>query len=398
MFANDRCSRSLRTRRTDEDLLAAMRATIPTTMPAVVTMGHGGLEQLVYHHDWPVPRPGRGEVLIAVHACGMNNTDINTRVGWYSKRVSSGTTAEGGARGFAGAADSDAAWGGTAIRFPRIQGADICGRVVDLGDDAPGELLGKRVLVDPWLRDPADPFDLDAAAYLGSERDGGYAHYTTAPATNIHPIDSPLSDVELATFPTSYVTAENMLRRAAVGSGDVVLVTGASGGVGTALLQLVRRRGATPVGVAGAEKAKAVRAAGASAVIPRDTSDLAAALQAATGSATVDVVADVVGGASFMTVLSALRRGGRYTCAGAIAGPIVELDLRTFYLNDLTLTGATMTPLEAFGELVEIVEHGELRPLVAAVYPLERLQEAQVAFLEKRHVGNIVIEVGAPAT
>jgi NADPH:quinone reductase-like Zn-dependent oxidoreductase len=334
-------------------------------MRAVVTMGHGGIDQLLYHDDWPVARPRPGEVLIEVRACGLNNTDVNTRVGWYS----------------------DGGWGAP-IRFPRIQGADVCGVVAEAGEGAPPGLVGARVLVDPWLRDP------NGAAYLGSERDGGYAGFTVVPASNVHPVDSSLSDVELATFATAYGTAENMLRRAAVGPGEHVLVTGASGGVGSALLQLARRRGATAIGIASAEKLEDVRAAGASAVIPRGTTDLAAALREATGRVTVDVVADVVGGDGFMSLLELLRPDGRYTCAGAIAGPIVELDLRTFYLNDLTLTGATVTPPGLFADLVSMIERGELRPLVAAVFPLERVAEAQEAFITKRHVGNIVLDLG----
>jgi NADPH:quinone reductase-like Zn-dependent oxidoreductase len=107
------------------------------------------------------------------------------------------------------------------------------------------------------------------------------------------------------------------------------------------------------------------------------------------------VVADVVGGPIWPQLIGALRRGGRYTCAGAIAGPVVEFDLRTFYLNDLTLTGATIVPPGRFAELIGYIERKEIRPLVAARYPLERLREAQRAFLEKGFVGNIVIDLAA---
>ena len=159
---------------------------LPETMTAVLLTGHGGLDKLEVRDDVPLPQPGPGEVLIAVGACGMNNTDINTRAGWYSKAVTEGTTAEGGAKGFTAVAEggSDGGWGST-IRFPRIQGADVCGRVVALGPDAPQDLAGKRVLVDTWLRDWDDPLDMDKARYFGSEVDGGYAQYTKAPATNV---------------------------------------------------------------------------------------------------------------------------------------------------------------------------------------------------------------------
>jgi NADPH:quinone reductase-like Zn-dependent oxidoreductase len=363
---------------------------LPKTMAAMVLTGHGGLDKLVYHEDWPVPVPGPGEVLIEVGACGMNNTDINTRIGWYAKEVTEGTTAEGGREGFAAVGEGDGAWGG-AIAFPRIQGADVCGRVAALGADAPEGLMGKRVLIDTWLRDWADPSNVDKCRYFGSEWDGGYAEFATAPAPNVHPIDSALSDAELATFATSSITAENLLVRAGVGEGDRVLIPGASGGVGSALVQLARRRGARPIALCGEAKAAAVKALGAEAVLPRQPADLAAALKDAIGDDRVEVVADVVGGALWPQLIEVLRRGGRYTCAGAIAGPLVAFDLRTFYLNDLTFTGATIIPPGLFADLVGYIERGEIKPLLAATYPLARLREAQEEFLAKQHVGNIVI-------
>jgi NADPH:quinone reductase-like Zn-dependent oxidoreductase len=198
----------------------------------------------------------------------------------------------------------------------------------------------------------------------------------------------------LATFATSYMTAENMLNRATVGPGDSVLIPGASGGVGSALIQLAKRRGAQTIALCGASKAEAVGAIGADAVLPRAPSDLEAALHDAIGRDRVTVVADVVGGQMWPQLIGVLARGGRYTCAGAIAGPIVELDLRTFYLNDLTFTGATIVPPGVFADLVGYIERGEIRPLLAATYPLADLVKAQEAFIAKRHVGNIAVTMG----
>ncbi len=372
---------------------------LPETMTAVLLTGHGGLDKLEVRDDVPLPQPGPGEVLIEVGACGMNNTDINTRSGWYSKAVTEGTTAEGGAKGFTTVAEgeSDGGWGST-IRFPRIQGADVCGRVVALGPDAPQALAGKRVLLDTWLRDWDDPLNMDKCRYFGSEVDGGYAQYVKAPAANVHPIESDLSDAELATFATSYITAENMLGRVGVGAGDRVLIPGASGGVGSALIQLARRRGAVPIALCSAAKAEAVKAIGAEAVLDRAPANLKAALEAATGQDKVDVVADVVGGPVWPQLIEVLRRGGRYTCAGAIAGPIVEFDLRAFYLNDLTFTGATIIPPGLFADLVGYIERKEIRPLLAKTYPLTQIHEAQQAFLAKQHIGNIVMLPGKAGT
>ena len=363
-----------------------MTMDIPGTMNAMVLTGHGGLEKLEFHQDWPTPSPAPGEVLIRVGACGLNNTDVNTRSAWYSKGNTDATTGAA----LAGAEDNDGSWGGARITFPRIQGADAVGEVVSLGDGADPALMGQRVLIDTWLRDWSDPLNLERTGYFGSECDGGFAQYAVADQRYVHPIESEFSDSELATFATSYATAENMLNRAEVAVGDTVLITGASGGVGSALIQLANRRGAKCVAMCGADKTSGVRAVGPLAVIDRSPADLRAALRDATGWDSVDVVADVVGGVLWPQLIGIISRGGRYTCAGAIAGPVVEFDLRTFYLRDLTFTGATVLPPGVFGDLVGYIERQEIRPLLAASYPLEKLREAQQAFIDKRHVGNIV--------
>ncbi len=326
-------------------------------MRAVLLTGHGGLDKLEYREDVPVPQPGPGEVLIRVGACGMNNTDVNTRVGWYA----------GGS------------WGG-GLEFPRIQGADPAGRIAAAGDGVDQARVGERVLVDAWVsRDPP--------RYLGSEVDGGFAEYVAVPAGNAHRVDTGMSDVELASFPCSYATAEHMLHRVGVAAGQRVLVTGASGGVGGALIQLAKRRGAEVVAVTGAAKADAVRQVGADAVVPRDAADLPGAV------GTVDVFADVVGGASFAPLFETIRPGGHYVTAGAVGGAEVTLDLRTLYLRDLTMHGATVLPPEVFAALVGYLERGEIRPVVAGRFPLDRLAEAQEAFLARRHVGSYVVDV-----
>ena len=235
------------------------------------------------------------------------------------------------------------------------------------------------------------PLDRDKCGYFGSECDGGFAQYTVVDERHVHPVESELSDAELATFATSSMTAENMLNRAGVRSGDRVLITGASGGVGSALIQLARRRGAETVALCGESKAEAVRTLGADHVLPRAPEDLKGTLRTATGRDEVTVVADVVGGALWPQLIAALARGGRYTCAGAIAGPMVSFDLRTFYLRDLVFTGATVPPPGVFADLVGYIERGEIEPLLAAAFPLHDLVAAQAAFITKRHVGNIVV-------
>ena len=357
------------------------------TMHAFVLTGHGDIDQLGYHEDWPVKEPGEYEVLIKVHACGLNNTDVNTRTAWYSKGVTENTT--GGA--FETADDGDATWGGSAISFPRIQGADVYGTVVSVGNRADTQLLDKKVLVDPWIRDWNDPLNKDKCGFFGSECDGGFAEYTCVDYRNVHPIQSDLSAAELATFATACVTAENMLNRAEVGESDTVLIPGASGGVGSALIQLANRRGAKTVALASESKHAQLKAANPAVLLPRKPADIKAALLEHTGSDTISVVADIDGGAMWSTWIDLLERGGRYTCAGAIAGPMVEMDLRTFYLRDLTFTGATVVPPGVFANLIPYIESGELKPILAETFPLSKLHQAQQAFIDKKHIGNIVV-------
>jgi len=358
---------------------------LPKTMTAMVTMGHGGLDQMVLHSDWPRPDPGPGEVLIRVGACGLNNTDVNTRSGWYSKTVSDATTGDA----FEEVGQDDPTWGGAPITFPRIQGADVCGQIVAVGIGVSPDRIGARVITDNWLRDPDDPTNLNKTGYFGSERDGGFAEYTTIPARNAIAVTSTLSDAELATFSCSYSTAEGMLTRAHVTDRDTVLVPGASGGVGGALVQLAKRRGARVIALASEPKHSDVAKLGADRVLPRAPGDLRFAL----GDDKITVVADVVGGPYWPVLIDILERGGRYTCSGAIAGPMVALDLRTFYLRDLTFTGSTVIPPDVMPNLIRYIEAGEIAPALAATYPLADLHAAQAAFIAKEHVGNIVVRL-----
>ena len=187
-----------------------------------------------------------------------------------------------------------------------------------------------------------------------------------------------------------------MLTRSAVTAADIVVVTGASGGVGTALVQLAKLRGARVIAVTSATKMGALDAMGADVCVDRASVDLAQTVAAAAeglDGGEVDVLADVVGGPDFAPLLEVVRRGGRYTTAGAIAGPVVELDLRTVYLNDLDLFGCTGYEPSVFEALVGYIQRGEVRPVVAAVLPLADFHEAQQVFTEKSHVGAMVVEI-----
>ena len=341
-------------------------------MKGVYLTGHGGLEKLQYRQDIPVPVTGPRDVLVRVMAAAVNNTDLNTRKGWYSR----------------GDADAeDAGWTGEALVFPRIQGADVCAEIVAVGSDTDSARVGERVLIEPCLRE-FDGKALENFWYLGSECDGGFAEYVTVPAVHAYAIDSKLSAVELATFPCSYSTAENLLTRANVQAGEHLLVTGASGGVGSAAVQLAKARGATVTAQTSPSKMEALQSLGADACVSRDQP-----LLETPGRDGVDVVIDLVGGPRWPDLLEILRPGGRYAVSGAIAGPIVQLDLRTLYLKDLSLFGCTGLGPRVFADLVRRIEQGEVRPLVAKVFPLEQITAAQCEFQKKKHVGKLVLQL-----
>jgi NADPH:quinone reductase-like Zn-dependent oxidoreductase len=351
-------------------------------MKAVVTTGIGGYERLEYR-DVPTPVPARGEVLLQVLAAGVNNTEINTRIGWYTSSVTEGTAAAASAAEGESAGRRGSGWNDATV-FPLIQGSDCCGRVVDMGAGGEVRALGARVLVRACMRlRGASSMD---STWMGSDFDGAFAQYVKVPASEVFPVRCDWSDAELGSIPCAYGTAENLLLRARLTGGEQVLISGASGGVGTAAVQLAKRRGAVVTAIAAHSKGAALRALGADRVLDRSAN-----IVGILGENAVDVVVDNVAGPAFPDLLRVLRRGGRYVASGAIAGPLVTLDMRTLYLKDLTLMGCTAWEQDVFPNLIRYIEQGEIRPLVAKTFPLARIAAAQREFLEKNHVGKFVL-------
>jgi len=224
------------------------------------------------------------------------------------------------------------------------------------------------------------------AHYYGSECDGGFAEYATALSKQTYRVNCDWSDAELASIPCAYSTAENMLHRADLKDGETVLITGASGGVGSAAVQLAKRRGARVIALCSASKAQAVANLGADLVL-----DSGADIVQQLGRDSVHMVVDLVAGPGWAPLLDVLKRGGRYSTAGAIAGPMVELDVRTLYLKDLTLRGSTYQDEVVFSNLVQYIERGEIKPVVSGTYPLSEIHQAQEDFLAKGFVGKLVL-------
>ena len=349
-------------------------------MSAVLTTGHGGFEVLKFSDDVKVPQPSSDQVLIKVLGAGINNTDINTRTAWYSKSVSDETSAENSQ-----GKDDDGSWSGEPLEFPIIQGADCCGEIVAVGDDIDVGRIGERVLVRTMQQYAVDyrPYECWT---MGSECDGAFAEYMVAFSDESFKIESNWSNAELASIPCAYSTAENLLERSDVKEGELVLITGASGGVGSAAIQLAKRRGARVVAIASEAKLGAVSDIGADEVIHREDK-----LIDSIENETIDVVIDLVAGRNWGYLLDVLKKGGRYAAAGAIAGPIVELDVRTLYLKDLVLIGCTFQDREVFQNLIGYIERNEIKPLVSKTYPLKNIIDAQKDFVTKKYVGKLVL-------
>lgn len=339
---------------------------LPETMTAAVTVRHGGPEAIEIRHDWPVPTPRPGDAVVKVTSAGVNNTDIWSRQGSY------GTTKD---------PDAICGWKGVPLCFPRIQGGDVVGVVAALGDNTNNSWLGRRVLVDPAHRYVDDY----PAAIVGSEVDGGFAEYHLSPLARLHDVtESPLSDPQLACLPIAYATALGMIEAAECTAGERVLVTGASGGVGMAAIQVLQARGCRVTAYTSAEKVASVAATGAEAIAVRGRDRIADLSE-------FDAVLDVVGGAEFGAILDRLRDGGRLATVGAIAGPVVQLDLRRLYLRHRRLIGSTMHTPAIFTRLADMARQGSIRPLVAATFPLTEIAAAQDRFLAKDFVGKLVL-------
>lgn len=342
-------------------------ATITATMTAAVTMGHGGPECIEIRHDWPRPTAGPGHAVVRVVAAAVNNTDIWAREGAY---------------GAAGDPDAVVGWKGVPLAFPLIQGIDVAGEVVAVGEGVDPAWVGRRVIVDPSARyDGVYPADI-----VGSEVDGGFAQFHRCAEHQLHDVSaSPLSMTQLACLPTAYGTALGMINRAECSTGERVVVTGASGGVGMAAVQLLVDRGCAVVARTSVSKRDLVARLGVDEVSVRGVDEVASI-------APVDAVVDVVGGDEFGAMIDRLRDGGRLVTAGAIAGPVVPLDIRRLYLHHRRIIGSTMHTPGDFAELARIAVAGGVEPLVAATFPLAEIAAAQSKFLAKDFVGKLVLE------
>lgn len=347
-------------------------------MKGVYLTGHGGFDKLKYLENIPIPELDSNEVLVKVHAAGINNTDINTRIAWYSKNNKKGNTKELGSKGIKTLHKSDGSWGGSTIKFPRIQGIDACGEIVEVGDKVKKSRIGERVIINPCMKIESQYI------FFGSEINGSFAEYTKVQSKFAYKIRSNFSSEELSSFPCSYSTAENMLTRTQLQKGEHILITGASGGVGSACIQLAKRRGAIITAMSSVSKINEIYKLGVDNAISHDQ-------LASINNHSVDVVIDLLGKDYSNNLINKLNYFGRYATAGAVSGPITSMDLRTIYLNDLSLYGSTILDKNVFKNLISYIENNEIKPIVAKTFPLKKIIEAQKFFLDKKFIGKIIL-------
>jgi NADPH:quinone reductase-like Zn-dependent oxidoreductase len=341
-------------------------------MRAAIFHEHGGPE-VVRIEDVETPEPGPGEARIRVGASGMNHLDL-----WVRRGLPIETT------------------------MPHIGGSDVAGTVDAVGDGVSGWKAGDRVVVDPtlscgaceWCEAGEQPL-CDEFRILGEHTQGGFAEYVVAPAANLYRIPDDVPFETAAAAPLVFLTAwRGLTTRGRLREGESVLVTGASGGVATAAVQIARHLGAKVYAVTSSPHVERVRELGADVVYDRLSEDWSKALWRDTNRRGVDLVLDSVGEAGFRQAVRSLARKGRLVVYGATTGPKVELDLRIVFWKQLEILGTTMAGRAEFRAAMDLVFGGALQPVVDVAWPLERAAEAHRRLEEGQAFGNIVLTPG----
>jgi NADPH:quinone reductase-like Zn-dependent oxidoreductase len=354
-------------------------ATVPDSMSAVVIRRHGGPEVLAVE-SVPTPQPGPGEILVRVEATALNHLDIFARQGLTGPGVHP-------------------------IHLPHVSGVDVAGIVVGQGIPVPGQAkippIGLRVLINSaigcgecrWCR-RGEPSMCPDYRILGEHLWGGLAEYVVVPARNVIPIPDHVPSTVAAAVPAVYTTAwRGVVTVAGVKASDRVLVVGASGGLGSAQLQVAVAAGAQVIGTAstGEKRQKALHL-GASAMFD-STGDWESEVMRWTDGQGVDAVFDSVGGPTLRHSVRCLAMGGALVISGATGGDKPDLSIREIYQRHRRILGAPMGNWEDFLQVTGLVWRGLLHPQIHAVYRLNEIADAERELEERRHFGKIVIRV-----
>lgn len=342
-------------------------------MRAVIFKRHGGAEVLE-PATVPVPEPGRDEALVEVKACALNHLDIWTREGMP----------------------------GVTLSMPHILGCDVAGRIRQLGRKVAGFKEGQSVIVAPGISCGRCLYCLagrDSLCLsfniLGFQVDGGYAEYTKVPIRNLIPISMTRWEfTEWAAVPLVFLTAWHMLMtRGQLRAGETVLIHAAGSGIGSAAIQIAKWRRATVITTVGSdEKVKKAKALGADHVINYQARDFAKEALALTQDRGVDLVFEHIGPATWAGSLRSIARGGRMVTCGATSGRQVSMDLRYFFVKELSISGCYMGSRDELSHVVRLVAEGKLKPVVDTVFPLEEAAKAHERMESRQQFGKLVLK------
>ena len=338
-------------------------------MRAALFSEHGGPD-VVRVEDAPAPEPGTGAVLLRVAASGMNHLDL-----WVRRGLPIETT------------------------MPHIGGSDIAGVVERVGPHVDAGWLGARVVVDPslscgeceWCSRGEEPLCV-SYRIIGEHTNGGFAEYVVVPERNLLrvPDDYPLDTAAAA--PLGFLTAwRGLITRGRLRAGESVLITGASGGVATAAIQIAKHAGAYVHAVTTTDNIERVHALGADAVYDRSAQDYSKEVWRATERRGVDVIFDSVGEQTWTQNVRAAARGGRIVVYGGTTGPRLETDARLLFWKQLEIIGTTMSSRTEFRDVMALVLAGTFQPVVDVVWDLGRAREAHERLEAGGQFGRIVL-------
>ncbi len=345
-------------------------------MKAVYITQHGGTEVLSYG-DRPEPVPGPGQVKVRVRACALNHLDVFTRAGARGTRLP--------------------------LEEPHILGSDLAGEAVEVGSEVTQVKPGDRVVVNPRLTCGQCRLCVEGEeelcvrpGMLGGTTDGGYAEFVTVPGRNAVAIPDDLSFEQAASLPTVFMPCWSILvRRAGLKSRETVLVLSASGGVGTAAIQLAKNHiGATVIATTStAEKAAKARDLGADEVINYAQENVAERVKQLTGGRGVDVVVDHVGADYWPDAFASLAPGGRYGICGVTSGYRAELQMGLMFLKHLTVFGVFMARTGDLRHIVDLAGRGVIRGVIHQTFPLEEAAKAHEAMEGRDFFGKLILTV-----